>query len=118
MTFLNTNILYKHRYEFRPNHSTIHPIIHLFNQCGEAASNSSPEYKLATLCDLSKAFDIIDHEILLSELIRYGIRTVNDWSRSYLSNRIQCVDIDGNKSSTVAVRCGVTQRSILDHYCI
>ena len=39
MTFLKTNnILYKHQYGFHPNHSTIHPIIHLLNHCGEATS--------------------------------------------------------------------------------
>ena len=50
MTFLTTNnILYKHQYGFRPNHSTIHPIIHLLDHCGEVTSKSSPEYTLATL---------------------------------------------------------------------
>jgi hypothetical protein len=77
-------------------------------------SKSSPEYTLATLFDLSKAFDVIDHEILLNKLFRYGIRgTVNEWFRSYLSNRLQYVDRDRNKSSTLTVSCGVPQGSIL-----
>jgi len=80
MTFLNTNnILYKHQYGFRPNHSTIQPIIHLLNLNGEAGSNSPPEYILAILCDISKAFGVVDHEILLIKLFIYGIRgTIND----------------------------------------
>ena len=90
------------------------PIIHLLKNCGEAASNSSPGYTFAIICDLSKAFDVIDHEILLNKLFRYGIRgTVNEWFRSYLSNRLQYVEIDGNKSSTLTVSCGVPPGSIL-----
>ena len=108
------NILYKHQYGFRSNHSTIHPIIHLLNHCAEAASKSSPEYTLAVLCDLSKAFDVINHKILLNKLHRYGIRgTAYNWFRSYLSNRRQFVEIDGTRSSTVALCCGVPQGSIL-----
>jgi len=115
MTYLKiNNILYTHQYGFRPSHSTIPPIIHLLNHCGDASCKPSPEYTLATLCDLSKAFDVIDHNILLSKLHIYGIRgTVNDWFRSYLSNRLQLVDINGNQSSTVPIRCGVPQGSIL-----
>ena len=80
MGFLNTNnILYRHQYGFRPNHSTIHPIIHLLNHCAEAASKSSSEYTIASLFDLPKAFDVINHDILLNKLHRYGIReTVKD----------------------------------------
>lgn len=115
MAFLKTNnILYEHQYGFRPNHSTIHPIIHLLNHCAEAASKSPPEYTIATLCDLSKAFDVINHDILLTKLCRYGIRgTVNDWFKSYLSNRLQFVEINGNMSSCLPIRCGVPQGSIL-----
>ena len=116
MAFLKTNtILYKHQYGFRPNHSTIHPIIHLLNHCAEAASKSSPEFTIAALCDLSKAFDVINHDIVLNKLFRYGIRgTANDWFKSYLSSRSQFVEIDGNISSSLPICCGVPQGSILE----
>ncbi len=115
MSFLSShNILYKHQYGFRPKHSTIHPIIHLLNHCASASSQHDPEYTLAVFCDLSKAFDVIDHEILLKKLTNYGIRgTANDWFRSYLSDRIQYVEVEGNRSKTVPIHIGVPQGSIL-----
>ena len=88
MNFLNTNnILYEHQYGFRAKHSTIHPIIHFINHCAEADNKQNPEYTLAVFCDLSKAFDVINHKILLHKLKMYGIRGLaNDWFSSYLSN--------------------------------
>jgi hypothetical protein len=51
---------------------------------------------LAICCDLSTAFDVIRHDILLSKLNSYGIRGIaNEWFNSYLSNRHQYVEIDG-----------------------
>ena len=64
--------------------------------------------------DFSKAFDTVDHSILLTKLNHYGIRGVAyDWFESYLSNRKQYVTYNGSKSSTKTVRCGVPQGSIL-----
>jgi hypothetical protein len=86
----------------------------LLNHCAEAASKSDPEYTIAALCDLSKAFDVINHEISLNKLHRYGTRgTVSDWFKSYLSNRMQFVEIDGNVSSSLPIRCGGPQGSTL-----
>ena len=115
ITYLNSqNILYKHQYGFRSNHSTIHPIIHLLNHCAEYTNTNIPEYTLAVLCDLSKTFDVINHDILLKKLNVYGIRgIVNKWFASYLCDRSQFVDIDGNTSSSQSISCGVPQGSIL-----
>ena len=64
------------------------------------------------LLDLQKAFDCVDHGILLSKLTEMGVGSV-DWFRSYLSGRRQCVLIDGVESEFEEVRCGVPQGSIL-----
>ena len=58
--------------------------------------------------DLPKAFDTVDHQIMLAKLNHYGIRGVsNDWFKSYLSNRHQYVSINGYESDLAAINCGV-----------
>ena len=61
------------------------------------------------LLDLSSAFDTVDHEILIHRLrTRFGIKgKALDWFRSYLTNRSQFVNIDGFKSETHNLTCGV-----------
>ena len=101
-------------YGFRPKHSTIHPIIHFLNHCAEANNKTNPEYTLAVFCDLSKAFDVIDHTILLDKLNHYGIRGIaNNWLQNYLTNRQQYVQLENSKSSLKPIKCGVPQGSIL-----
>ena len=74
------------------------------------------EVTLAILCDLSKAFDVINRDILLKKLNNYGIRGLtNDWFRSYLSEREQFVDIEGVHLNRVQMTIGVPQGSILGH---
>ena len=64
--------------------------------------------------DLQKAFDTVDHQILLAKLSHYGIRGVsNDWFKSYLSSCSQYVSINGYDSGLAATNCGVPQESVL-----
>ena len=64
--------------------------------------------------DLSKAFDTLDHSILLDKLYYYGIRnTPLDWFKSYLNNRCQYVDFNGIESAKLPLSTGVPQGSIL-----
>ena len=63
--------------------------------------------------DLKKAFDTIDHNILLKKLDNYGIRGITlDLFKSYISNRYQCIDFDGVLSDLKKVNCGVPQGSV------
>ena len=64
------------------------------------------------LIDLQKAFDTVDHDILIDKLQAVGVDG-SQWFRSYLTDRRQCVDIGGTRSDFLPVSCGVPQGSIL-----
>ena len=71
-------------------------------------------FNLVVLIDLKKAFDTVDHQILLRKLELYGIKgQALSFLNSYLSNRSQKCQINGFLSSEKVIRCGVPQGSIL-----
>ena len=75
---------------------------------------SKKKIALLLLIDFSKAFDMVNHDILLHKLYHYGIRGIaNKWFKSYLSNREQYVSIDGKSSNKQKLKYSVPQGSIL-----
>ena len=71
-------------------------------------------FSCGVFVDLEKAFDTVNHKILLKKLEHYGIRNIaNKWFGSYLSDRKQFVSIGGINSSNLPITCGVPQGSIL-----
>ena len=100
------NFFYKYQFGFRKNHSTSHTTSLLIENIAEAFKNK--EHVLGIFLDLSKAFDTIDHKILLSKLWHCGIHGVaHDWFCSYLSNRKQLVEINNICSNTKSIKYGV-----------
>ena len=77
-------------------------------------SMDNGDHVIGVFLDFSKAFDTVDHLILLNKLHHHGIRgSALDWFRSYLSNRQQFVTHNYVSSDTKAIKCGVPQGSIL-----
>ena len=113
--FISANSLfYKHQYGFRKKHTTVHPVLHLLNTCGEAQMQKPSQYMLSIFCDLSKAFDVLNHDILFHKMYRLGVRgTVLDWFKNYLHNRTQFVDVGSIVSDNIPIKNGVPQGSIL-----
>ena len=106
------NVLYEHQYGFRQNYSTEHALIQLSDKIAQAIDKK--RFMIGIFVDLSKAFDTLNHEILLSKLEYYGIRGIaNDWFRSYLTNRKQFVIFDNILSNECLITTGVPQGSIL-----
>ena len=115
-TFLNSNnIIYNLQFGFRQQYSTSHALVNITENIRKALDgNIGGNIGCGIFVDLQKAFDTVDHQILLTKLNHYGIRGVsNDWFKSYLFNRNQYASINGFKSGLAAINCGVPQRSVL-----
>jgi len=112
-SFLNKNkILYEHQFGFRKRHSTTLALIEAIDNIYKLLDQN--ETVIGLYLDLEKAFDTVNHEILLYKLNNYGIRgTSYAWFKNYLTNRKQFVSLDGISSHLENISCGVPQGSIL-----
>ena len=106
------DILYKYQYGFRKGHSTTQALIELTDNIKKGIDDK--KYTCGIFIDLCKAFDTVDHAILLGKMYHYGIRgIVHKLFKSYLINRMQYVSINNNKSKLQYLNCGVPQGSVL-----
>ena len=106
------NILCSNQFGFRKKLSTYMPLLLLQENISKAFENN--RIVCGLYLDLKKAFDTVDHKILLSKISRYGVKGVFlNLLTSYLTDRIQCVQYKNAKSTTSKVNIGVPQGSIL-----
>ena len=105
------DLLSNNQYGFRKKRSTIDALTNVIEQI-RCASND--ETQLCIFLDLKKAFDTIDHSLLLGKLYCLGIRgPVHDLLEPYLTNRLQFICIKGSSSQMEQINCGVPQGSVL-----
>ena len=106
------NILYKNQYGFRKGYSTDLALLKLNDDILRALDEKKKV--VGVYMDLAKAFDTINHEILIQKLDHYGVRgRALSWFKSYLSNRYQMVKYHNVLSEKSKIICGVPQGSII-----
>ena len=111
--FLNEfDLIYENQYGFRKKHSTNHALVGIVELIRKNLDNKM--FTCGIFVDLEKAFDTVNHKILIEKLNHMGISDkANSWISSYLSDRKQFVKLNGVESKTECVTCGVPQGSIL-----
>jgi len=108
----SNNIISDFQFGFRKGHSTVHPMVVLDNFVSEALNKKN--HAAAIFCDLRKAFDTVNHGLLLKKLRRYGVSGLAlSWFRSYLAGRQQFVHFNDFDSTLIEITLGVPQGSIL-----
>ena len=106
------NIFYNFQFGFRKLYSTSYALIETVDSIRRLVDDGN--YVLGLFVDLTKAFDTVNHEILLYKMNNYGIRGhANTFFRSYLTNRKQFTLVNGTDSKLSDIKCGVPQGSVL-----
>ena len=111
--YLETNkLLNENQGGFRKGKSTISTIAAFTDDILKGLNEK--QYTVACFIDLRKAFDTINHEILLKKIVAFGVTDkIKLWITNYLKNRQQKCTVNGRTSSELLIRCGVPQGSIL-----
>ena len=108
----NLNTFYPLQFGFREKHSTNHALISMTESIKSTIDNGN--YGCGVFIDLRKAFDTVNHSILLKKMEHYDIRVIAlNWFTSYLSDRKQYVSVNGHTSEYLNISCGVPQGSVL-----
>ena len=98
------NVLFQNQFGFRKNNSTTFVLLEITEKIKETIDNK--KYRCGIFIDLCKAFDTVNHDILLRKLEHYGIRgKVLFWFKSYLTNRKQYVSFNGESSGLKNITC-------------
>ena len=106
------NIFYSLQFGFREKHSTNHALISMTESIRNTIDNG--KFGCGVFIDLKKAFDTVNHDILLNKLEHYRVSGIAlDWFASYLSNRNQYVSVNGHMSDYLNITWGVPQGSVL-----
>jgi len=111
--FLNKiNVISNNQFGFRPGVSTENAVYELFHTVYNSLNNKMKT--LAVFLDLTKAFDMVSHGILINKLERLGIRgTIRNMFENYLSDRKQQVKISNSLSDVLTIKRGVPQGTVL-----
>lgn len=110
--FKDTDVIHPHQSGFRPNHSCHTSLIHMIDSW--IKDIDSNRYVGSVFLDLKKAFDLVDHEILVHKLKLYNFsKNTVDLFKSYLSNRTQVIKDGSQVSKQCIIKSGVPQGSIL-----
>ena len=105
-------IIYPKQFGFRAAYSTTHSLIDITENIRKTME--AKKHGCGVFIDLKKAFDTVNHDILLHKLEHYGIReSALDWFKSYLSDRKQYVHLSDIDSEMKGITCGVPQGSVL-----
>ena len=112
-SFMEKNkIIYEHQFGFQKNTSTTLAVVDFYTKIVNTLDKGN--YACSVFFYFAKAFDTVNHKILISKLENYGIRgAVKQWFESYLSNTKQTVKIGCTFSDEKQITCGVPQGSIL-----
>ena len=110
--FLSTNILYEKQFGFQNQHSANLALIQITEKIKQGCD--SGKFVCGVFLDFQKAFDTVNHDILLKKLEHYGIRDkLNKWLRSFLEGRKQHTSFNKTRCSDKLISIGVLQGSIL-----
>ena len=106
------SIIYPNRFGFRAGCPTTHSLISITETINKTIEQK--KFGCGVFIDLKKAFDTVNHNILLQKLEHYGIRdNALLWFKSYLTDRKQFVSLNGNNSEIKSITCGVPQGSVM-----
>ena len=107
-------LLFNFQFGFQKGYSTEYATLETVEKLKSAVDDQKKLKTCGIFLDFSKAFDKINHHILLEKLYKYEIRGLPDaWFSSYITNRKQYVKVGNTESSLKTITCGVLQGSTL-----